>query len=110
MRFLLGGLVVLFNLLDNATTFLCLRDPITHFEVYEANPIARWIFDGIGLTQGLAVETVITTLAVVYLIATRRVQPRFKLVLLGVLVLLPAWAVANNLQVMQMVGIEIPLI
>ena len=92
MRFLLGGLVVLFNLLDNATTFLCLRDPNTHFDVYEANPIARWIFDGIGLTQGLAVETVITTLAVLYL------------------VLLPAWAVAHTLQVMQMIGIEIPFI
>ena len=28
MRFVLGTLVVLFNCLDNATTFLCLREPV----------------------------------------------------------------------------------
>ena len=44
MRFALGILVVLLNLADNATTFLCLRAPVPGFEVSEANPAASWLF------------------------------------------------------------------
>ena len=56
MHVWLGALVVLFNLADNATTFLCLRAPVPGFEVVEANPAAAWLFETVGLRQGLLLE------------------------------------------------------
>ena len=109
MRFLLGGLVLIFNLLDNATTFVCLTAPATGFEIFEANPVARWLFEVAGLTEGLVIETLITTAAVVFLVMTTRIAAAPKLLLLFVLTVLPAWAVANNLQVIQEVGSELAL-
>lgn len=105
MRFLLGGLVLLFNLADNATTFLCLSASSPIFEVFEANPVAAWTFDKLGLTGGLLLETGITTAAVAFLIHTDRIAARPKLALLGALALLPAWAALNNLQVAWVVGL-----
>jgi hypothetical protein len=105
LRFVLGSLAVLINLLDNATTFACLHRPPAGFDVYEANPIARWLFDSIGLVEGLLLETTLTTVAIGFVVATGMIPPRTKLVLLGGLVLLPAWAVANNLGVMHAIGV-----
>ncbi len=107
MRFVLGALVILFNLLDNTTTFLCLSTPITGFNVTELNPFARWLFDAIGLLEGLIVEMFITLGAVGFLVHTKRLTPRVRLVLLVILVVLPAWAVVNNLNVMKAIGIEL---
>jgi hypothetical protein len=104
LRFVLGALAVLINLMDNATTFVCLHEPRRGFEVYEANPVARWIFDSIGLLEGLLLETALTTAAVAFVVITAAIPPRSKLVLLAGLVLLPAWAVANNLSVMNAIG------
>jgi len=101
MRVLLGTLVVLFNLADNATTFLCMRAPVPGFEVIEANPAAAWLFDSIGLRQGLALEMLVTTVAIGFLIVTQRISPRVKIALLVVLAALPAWAAVNNLLVIQ---------
>ena len=109
MRFLLGGLVLIFNLLDNATTFICLTAPAAGFEIFEANPVARWLFEVAGLMEGLIIETLITTAAVVFLVLTSRIASMPKLLLLFVLAALPAWAVANNLQVIHEVGIKLPL-
>ena len=109
MRFLLGGLVLIFNLLDNATTFICLTAPARGFEVFEANPVARMRFEAAGLMEGLIIETLVTTAAVVFLVLTSRVAAVPKLLLLFILAVLPAWAVANNLQVIHEVGIQLPL-
>ena len=107
LRFVLGSLVILFNLLDNATTFLCLSAPVEGFQVVEANPFARWLFEAIGLTEGLVVEMLITCAAVGFLVFTKRLPPRVQLTLLLILVVLPAWAVVNNLGVMKTVGIAL---
>lgn len=107
MRFVLGILVLLFNVADNATTFLCLRQPVPGYEVFEANPVARWLFDAIGLTEGLALEMAITTGAVAFLIWTGRISHPARLLLLGILTVLPAWASANNLMVMQAVDLTL---
>jgi hypothetical protein len=107
MRFLLGALVVLFNLADNTTTFLCLRQPVAGFEVVEANPIARWLFDSVGLIEGLMLEMAITTAAIAFLVFTSRISRRTKLLLLGLLALLPAWASLNNLIVLRTVGLSL---
>lgn len=107
MRVLLGVLVVLFNLADNTTTFLCLRAPVPGFEVMEANPAAAWLFDAIGLQQGLILEMVVTSVAIAFLVATTRISPRMKLALLAVLAALPAWAALNNWQVIQATNLPI---
>ena len=104
MRFVLGMLVVLFNCLDNATTFLCLRAPIPGYEIFEANPLARVLFDSIGLVEGLMIEMTVTLAAVAFLVFTRRLPRGLKLPLLSVLVVLPAWAAVNNLLVIRAVG------
>ena len=107
MRFLLGGLVLMLNVADNATTFLCLRAPVNGFDVFEANPVARWLFDGVGLIEGLMLETVLTSGAVIFLVITPRIPRRTKVLLLTALALLPAWAVSNNLQVILDIGIPL---
>jgi hypothetical protein len=107
MRLFLGALVVLLNLADNATTFLCLRAPVPGFEVIEANPAAAWLFDAIGLGRGLVLEMVVTTFAIAFLVATTRIPPRVKLALLVVLAALPAWAAVNNLLVIQATDLPI---
>ncbi len=100
---ILGGLAVLFNLLDNLTTYLCLRDPVEG--LYEANPIARWIFDQIGLVEGLAAETVVTTLAILFIVVTNRTSYKVRMVCLALIALLAAYAATNNLFVMQDIGL-----
>ena len=105
MRFALGARVLLMNALDNTTTFLCLRSPVTGFDVFEANPVARWLFDQAGLFEGLVLEMALSTAAVLFLVMTHRIPRRSKFVLLTLLALLPTWAVANNVQVMYEVGI-----
>jgi hypothetical protein len=106
MRFVLGALVLILNTLDNATTFLCLREPVRGFEVIEANPLARWLFDAVGLAQGLVFESAITVGAVTFLVLTRALPTRIRMLLLVVLTVLPAWAVVNNLQVMTAIGVS----
>ena len=105
MHFALGALVLIFNLLDNLTTFLCLRAPVEGYEVVEANPIARFLFASVGLVEGLVFEMAVTSLAIAFLVWTERIPRRVKLSLLTVLAILPAWAVTNNLLVMRAISI-----
>jgi len=107
MRILLGLAVVVFNLLDNLTTFLCLRAPVAGFDVVEANPFARLLFDGVGLVPGLLLETAVTTCTVAFLVWSARISRPLRFGLLTVLALLPAWASLNNLLVMRAVGIAL---
>jgi hypothetical protein len=107
MHVFLGTLVVLMNLADNATTFLCLRAPVPGYEVVEANPAAAWLFDAIGLFPGLVLEMAVTTVAVAFLVWTSRISPRVKLALLIVLAVLPAWAAVNNWLVIEATGLSI---
>ncbi len=105
MRFLLGALVLVFNSLDNATTYMCLHQTVPGFDVIEANPLARWLFDAVGLVEGLVFESMVTLSAVAFLVMTRMIPTRVRNVLLVVLAVLPAWAVVNNLKVMAAIGV-----
>ncbi len=109
MRFAVGALVLLMNALDNTTTFLCLRAPVAGFDVFEANPVARWLFQGVGLLEGLVLEMALSSAAVLFLVTTHRLPSRSRVVLLTLLALLPTWAVANNMQVMYEVGIGLEM-
>ena len=107
MHSALGVLVVLLNVADNTTTFLCLRAPTPGFELAEANPAAAWLFDAIGLVPGLVLEMAVTTAAVWFLVATTHLRPRTKLALLAVLALLPLWATLNNAYVIHATGVSL---
>ena len=107
MRYVLAVLAVCLNGLDNLTTYLCLSTDVDGFQVYEANPLAAWSFDRVGLESGLVVEMLMSIGAIAFLVATPLFPPRVKLGLLMVLVALPGWAVANNLQVMRDIGLSL---
>ncbi len=80
--------------------------PIPGWEIREANPLAAWLFDRVGLVEGLAIDTLVTALAVVILVAIRVRLPRAaRLALLGLLIGTSAFAVANNLDVIQQIGL-----
>ena len=105
MRVLLGLLIVFFNALDNLTTYLSLSTATPGFEVYEANPFARWLFEAVGLMEGLLLETLITTGAVCFLVLSPRISNKIRFGVLILLTVLPAWATINNLHVMREVGL-----
>lgn len=107
MRFALGILVVLLNLADNVTTFLCLRAPVPGFDLSEANPAASWLFSALGLRTGLIFEMAVTSAAVAFLVATDHVPARIKLALLIVLAALPAWAALNNAWVIKVTSVSL---
>ena len=108
MRFVLGILVVVLNVADNTTTFRCLRAPVPGYEVAEANPVAAWLFGSIGLVPGLALEMAVTSSAIAFLVLTRHVPHRVKLLILFVLAALPAWAAINNSLVIHTTGLTLP--
>jgi hypothetical protein len=101
----LAALALLFALLDHLTTWLCLRAPVPGWEIREANPLAAWAFGRLGLVEGLALDTALTLAAVLVVSEAKRLPRAAKLGLLGVLIATSAFAVANNLGVIQQVGL-----
>jgi hypothetical protein len=101
MRFLLAALAFMFNAADNLTTYWCLSAPIDGFEIYEANPLAAWGFQLVGLELGLWIETVLCGAAILFLLYSPLFGFRARMALLAVLAALPAGAAANNLLVMR---------
>jgi len=100
-----AGLAFLFALLDHFTTWLCLRTPIAGWEIHEANPLAAWLFERVGLVEGLAIDTGVTALALVLVAYSARLPRAARLSLLGLLIGTSAFAVANNFDVIQQIGL-----
>ena len=65
---LLAALTLLLSASDHWTTYLCLRAPVEGLS--EANPMAAWLFEQIGLVEGLALDSVITVLGLIFLLHT----------------------------------------
>ena len=101
--------MVLFNLADNATTFLCLRAPVPGFEVVEANPAARLaVRRGRAARRASLLEMVVTTAAIAFLVATDHASRRASSSrCCVVLAALPAWAALNNWLVIQATNLPI---
>lgn len=99
------GLAFLFALLDHVTTWLCLRAPVPGWEIREANPLAAWLFGSVGLVEGLAIDTFVTLLALLLVTRTQRIPRAGKLGLLGLLIATSGYAAANNLDVIQQIGL-----
>jgi len=101
----LAGLTVLLTGADHWTTYVCLRLPVQGWEIIEANPLADWLFNTAGLIPGLAIDTAITLLAVSFLLVSRRFGKPVKLGLLLFITTTTGYAVVNNLNAMQELGL-----
>ncbi len=101
----LAALAMFTNFLDNWTTYRCLYKPFEDFTVIEVNPVARFLFDTIGLDYGLLLEFTITVGVIGYVTKTTMLPDWVKGTILVVVGLPAAFAAWNNYQVMQMVGV-----
>ncbi len=107
MLHLLAGVALLFSLADHWTTYLCLRGQVVGWHVTEANPLAEWLFARFGLAEGLVIDTLVTVLVLGFLVQTPRIARPLKLGALGVLIATTAWAVANNLEAVRLLGLSL---
>lgn len=102
----LAGLTLVLTGADHWTTYLCLRSPVEGWQVMEANPIAGWLFGATGLVPGLAIDSLITGVAIVFLLLTPRFGSAIKLGLLAFIATTTGYAVINNLHAMQDLGLS----
>jgi hypothetical protein len=100
-----AALALLLAVLDHLTTWLCLRAPVPGWEISEANPVAAWLFERVGLVEGLVLDTALTLLVVVLVSEAGRLPRTARLGLLGMLIGTAGFAVANNLDVIRHVGL-----
>jgi len=103
----LAFLTVLLSAADHWTTYLCLRTPLEGWEVSEANPIADWLFRSVGLVPGLLVDSVITLVAVAFLLTTRRISGGPKLCFFGLIAAWTGVAVVNNVHAISAIGLSL---
>ena len=103
---LLALITLLLTSADHWTTYLCLRQPVSGWDIVEANPLAQWLFDSAGLLPGLLIDTAVTVFAIGFLITSRRFPTSAKYSLLAFIALTTGYAVANNLQAIAALGIS----
>ena len=103
---ILALLALLVSALDHWTTYLCLRAPVDGWEVTEANPIADWLFASVGLVPGLLIDSALTLGAVAYLLSTRQIPAVAKGLFFAVLIAWTGFAVANNMQAIEALGLS----
>ena len=106
MLHLLALFTLLLTAADHWTTYLCLKSPVPGFEVSEANPIADWLFQSIGLGPGILLDTVVTLAAMGFLVSTALIPLVAKRVFLLVVIAWTGYAVVNNLQAIAWMGLS----
>jgi hypothetical protein len=105
VRFL-ALVMLMLSAADHWTTYLCLREPVDGWLVHEANPISDWLFSEVGLVPGLLVDSVLTLVAVGFLLTTRVFPPAAKGAFLLIVSAWTAYAVHNNLGAIQALGLS----
>ena len=103
---LLVGLTVLLTAADHWTTYLCLRAPVSGWDVTEANPLAEWLFGSVGLVEGLMLDTACSVVAIAFLLTTSLVPGHAKRGFFVLVVGWTAWAVVNNVQALYALGLS----
>jgi hypothetical protein len=106
MLALLAGMTVVLTAADHWTTYLCLREPVSGWQVTEANPLAEWLFASTGLFEGLLLDSAVSVVALAFLLTTELIPSVAKNLFLGLVVLGTAWAVVNNLQALSALGLS----
>ena len=104
--YVLAFLTLLLSAADHWTTYLCLRAPVTGWQVAEANPLADWLFSSFGLVPGLMIDSAITLVAVGFLLSTGQIPTLAKSLFFGVVIVGTGVAVFNNLMAIQALGLS----
>lgn len=102
----LVALTLLLTAADHWTTYLCLRAPVRGWEVVEANPLSDWLFSSLGLGAGLLLDSLVTLVAVSFLVSTPLIPKPAKNGFFAVIVAWTGWAVVNNFQAIHALGIS----
>ena len=97
---------ILLTAADHWTTYLCLHAPVEGWSVFEANPIAEWLFGWAGLGAGLVIDTLVTLGAVFFLVTTPVFGRGTKVAILAVITLSTGYAVVNNLTAISQMGLD----
>lgn len=90
---------------DAYTTWLMLREPVPGWEVWEANPVSRFLFDTFGLAAGLVIDSLATFVAGLWVYTTNSFPDEFKIVGCLVVCLITGYAIHNNVQVLYTTGV-----
>jgi hypothetical protein len=106
MLHVLAAATLLLTGADHWTTYLCLRQPISGWEIVEANPLAQWLFEWAGLLPGLLIDTGITLIAIGFVLTTTRFPKPAKYSVLLFIAITTGYAVVNNLQALVALGIS----
>jgi hypothetical protein len=106
MLHLLAAVTLLLSAADHWTTYLCLRSPVSGFDVTEANPFSAWLFESVGLVEGLIIDSVLTLAALAFLLTTRWMPRPAKVVFLITVIGWTGFAVANNLKAIHLLGLS----
>jgi hypothetical protein len=106
MLHLLAALTLLLSAADHWTTYLCLRSPVSGFDVTEANPFSAWLFQSVGLVEGLMIDSLLTVAALAFLLATRRMPRAAKVAFLVAVVGWTGFAGANNVNAIYFLGLS----
>jgi hypothetical protein len=101
----LGALAVILTLLDNWTTWVCLRAPVAGWVVREANPIGARLFEGVGLGPGLWIDFGVTLVAVTFLVWSSRLSRTASAGCLALISLSTALGVGNNVAAIMDLGL-----
>ncbi len=91
---------------DHWTTYVCLRHPVSGWQVTEANPISEWLFQTVGLVPGLLIDSVVTVSAVAFLLMTRRLPDFAKKAFFVLVAVSTGYAVINNYRAIDALGIS----
>jgi hypothetical protein len=102
----LATLAALLTAADHWTTYLCLRRPITGWDVAEANPLADWLFSAAGLLPGLFIDSLITIFAIAFILTTQRLNRTTRYGCLSFMALATGYAVVNNVQALSSLGLS----
>lgn len=106
MLHILALLTLLLTAADHWTTYLCLRSPVPGFDVREANPLAEWLFQSLGLVPGILVDSAVTLLAIAFLLSTALIPRAAKRVFLLATCAWTGVAVLNNLHAILTMGLS----
>jgi hypothetical protein len=94
-------LLILANLGDNISTYLALALPaIEGMLITEANPIAAWIFETMGLVKGLIFEFVLSIGILFWLMGVKNIPYKWKVVIFVGILIPTVYAVINNVKIL----------
>ena len=102
----LAALTILLSAADHWTTYLCLRAPVTGWQVAEANPLAQWLFDSFGLIPGLLIDSGVTLGAIAFLLSTHQIPKLTKGLFFGLVIVGTSVAVYNNWIAIRALGLS----